>query len=266
MADEKAGESGEPTVLYDVDGAVARVTLNRPHALNAFTGPMRAELRSTLMRAASDEAVRAVVLTGAGRGFSSGADLTEVQGSERIEDILNTEYSACIQVIATMEKPVIAAVTGAAAGVGGSFALACDLLVIAEDGYLLAPFSNISLVPDGGFTWLLTRQIGYRLAYELAIEAKKIDANRCLELGLANRIAPSGAAADEATAWARSLAERAPLSLAATKRAMRSAMTSSLTEASAYEASMQGRLLASKDFREGVGAFLEKRPAKYTGR
>lgn len=255
------------TVRYETpDEAVALITLDRPQQLNAFNKQMRGDLTDAVCRASADAAVRAVVITGEGRGFSAGADVTDAAMGRIVEDVLNTEYAAFLSVIQTMEKPVIAAVNGPAAGIGMSLALTCDLRVIAADAYLMSAFANIGLVPDGGLSWLLTQEVGYARAYQLAIEAEKISPERCLELGLVNRVAEAGGAGAEALAWARSLSARAPLALAATKRAFRAAAQDGLRNAHAYEAMLQNRLLASEDCREGVAALLQKRKPAFKGR
>lgn len=255
------------TVRYEMHGdAVALITLNRPQQLNAFNKQMRGDLTDAVCRASADAAVRAVVVTGEGRGFSAGADVTDAAMGRTVEDVLNAEYAGFLSVIQTMEKPVIAAVNGPAAGIGMSLALTCDLRVIAADAYLMSAFANIGLVPDGGLSWLLTQEVGYARAYQLAVEAEKISAERCLALGLVNRVAEPGRAAEEALAWAQSLTERAPLALAATKRAFRAAAQDGLRNAHAYEAMLQNRLLASEDCREGVAALLQKRKPAFKGR
>jgi 2-(1,2-epoxy-1,2-dihydrophenyl)acetyl-CoA isomerase len=168
--------------------------------------------------------------------------------------------------IAGMEKPVLAAVGGPAAGIGLSFALACDLVMMAEDAYLLSPFATIGIIPDGGATWLLTRAIGYHRAYQLCIEAERIPAHRCLEFGLANRVVPAAELEAEALRWARGLAERAPMALARTKLAMRAAANLSFGEAIGFEAKLQNACIESEDAKEGVAAFVEKRKARFKGR
>ncbi|MBB5518590.1 enoyl-CoA hydratase/isomerase family protein [Amphiplicatus metriothermophilus] len=255
------------TVKYEKRGeTTALVTLNRPQTLNAFDAAMRADLLDAMTRASADATLRAVVITGEGRGFSAGADVTDASSPRTIEDILNTEYGAFLSVIMTCEKPVIAAINGPAAGIGMTLALACDLRVMGEDAYLMSAFSNIGLVPDGGLSWLLTQEVGYARAYQLAVEAEKIPAARCLELGLVNRVVPGERVVPESLEWAASLAERAPLALAATKRAFRAAAQSGLRNAMAYEAMLQKTLIATEDCREGVMALMQKRKPAFNGR
>lgn len=254
------------TVRYEMREAVALITLDRPQSLNAFNTAMRADMVAATTRASADGNVRAVVITGEGRGFSAGADVTDVGGGTTIEDILNTEYGAFLSVICTCEKPVIAAINGPAAGIGMSLALSCDLRVMASDAYMMSAFANIGLVPDGGLSWLLTQEVGYARAYQLAIEAEKISADRCLELGLVNKVVASGKALDEGLSWAAALAERAPLALAATKRTFRAAAHEGLRNAMALEAMLQNRLIATEDCREGVMALMAKRKPAFKGR
>ena len=165
-----------------------------------------------------------------------------------------------------MDKPVIAAVGGSAAGIGMSIALACDLLMMADDAFLLSPFTTISLVPDGGLNWNLVHQLGYRRAFELSVESRRIPADRCVELGLANRAVPAASLTGQAVGWAKALAERAPLSLAATKKAMRHAASGSWAGTFDIEAPMQQMLRHSDDCREGVQAFFEKRKPDFKGK
>ena len=183
-----------------------------------------------------------------------------------MEEQLQKEYRPILECIAEMDQPVIAAVGGSAAGIGVSYALACDLLVMADNAFLLSPFTTISLVPDGGLNWLLVHQLGYRRAFQLSIEAERIPADRCVELGLANKAVPADALLDEAVAWAQSIAKRAPLSIAATKKAMRHATSGSWASTFDIEAPLQRRLRESEDCAEGVAAFFEKRSAEFKGK
>ena len=254
------------TVQYEQRESVAVVALNRPDALNGFNTEMRAALHAALERAAADEAVRAVVLAAEGRCFSAGADLKAGFDDEGgVEAQLQDEYRPSLEAIANMPKPVIAAVNGFAAGIGMSYALQADLLVMAEDAFLLSPFTTISLVPDGGANWMLVRHLGYRRAYQLSVESERISAARCVELGLANRTASAESLRDETVAWASDLAGRAPLSLAATKKAMRFAMDHDWSTSYDLEAALQADLLASDDAREGVAAFFGKRAPEFKG-
>lgn len=254
------------TVRYRRDDAVAVITIWRPDAMNSFNTVLRRDLLTAFRRAAQDDAVRVVVLTGEGRSFSAGADLKDIENPKPVSEILQEEYRPLLECIATMRQPVIAAVGGSAAGIGMSFALACDLLVIADNAFLMSAFSNISLLPDGGLNWFLVRQLGYRRAYQLAIEAERIPAERCVALGLANRAVPAEKLMDETLAWAQALAQRAPLSLAATKQAMRHALAHDWESTFDVEAPLQRKLRDSEDCAEGVRAFFEKRKPGFKGR
>jgi len=254
------------TIMYEQAGHVAVITLNRPDALNSFNQEMRLDLVEATARARQDASVRVVVLTGAGRCFSAGADLKAgLRNGAQVEQWLNQEYKPSLMNLYEMQKPVIAAVHGFAAGIGISFALVCDLMIMGEGAYLLSPFSNIGLVPDGGATWLLTRAIGYQRAYQMACEAERIPATACLSMGLANRLVPDDRVLAEARAWAENLAQRAPLALAHTKQAMREAAHMDYAGTISYEAALQKLCIDSADSREGIAAFLEKRKPTFTG-
>ena len=254
------------TVLYETAGAVATITLNRPDALNSFNREMRADLAAATARARADVAVRAVVLTGAGRCFSAGADLKAgFKSGVEIEQILNEEYRPSLIDIAEMDKPVISAINGFAAGIGLSYALVCDLSVMAEGAFLLCPFSSIGLIPDGGSTWLLPRAMGYMNAYQLAVDNERLPAARCRELGLVNKVVADDEPLASARAWAETLAGKAPLALARAKKLMRQAATLSYADAIASEAALQHLCFDSADCREGISAFLEKREPRFTG-
>ena len=251
-------------VRYGQQGAVVVITLNRPDAMNSFNTALRADVVDSFERARDDDSVRAIIFTGEGRCFSAGADLKA--GIDRdVAEILQSEYRPVQELIASIPKPIIAAIPGSAAGIGMSMALQCDLVLMAEDAFLLSPFTTISLVPDGGLNWILVRQLGYRRAFQLSVESERIPAERCVELGLANRAVPATELQTTALEWAETLAERAPLSLAATKKVMRFACDHSWEDAYDLEARLQGELLGTEDNQEGIQAFLEKRKPVFKG-
>ncbi len=253
-------------VKYEQQGSIAVITINRPDSMNAFTTQLSADLQLKLEKAHSDGSVRVVVLTGAGRCFSAGADLKSGFDGRSVYGKLQYEYRPVLSAVAAMPKPVIAAVAGSAAGIGMSLALQCDLLIMADNAFLLSPFATISLVADGGLNWQLVRQIGYRRAYQLSIESERIDAKRCVELGLANKAVPAEELQECAIDWAHDLSKRAPLSLAASKKAMRYAMDNDWASSFDLEAELQQTLVGSKDNVEGVQAFFEKRTPKFQGK
>lgn len=255
------------TVKYDcpADG-VAQLTLNRPDKLNSFDRQLRLDLAAAVSKAAADDAIRAIVITGEGRAFCAGADVSAADEMSNVETVLNTEYAAFLNTIQAAPKPVIAAINGPAAGIGMTLALTCDLRVMGEGAYLMSAFANIGLVPDGGLSYLLTREIGYARAYQLAIEAEKIDAARALGLGLVNRVTADADVLANTVEWGASLAERAPIALGLTKRAFRAAAQDGLKNAAAYEAMLQRQAIATEDCAEGVAALFQKRKPVFKGK
>lgn len=253
-------------VKYERADAVAVITINRPDAMNSFTTELSLALQLALEKAHDDDSVRVVVLTGEGRSFSAGADLKSGFEGRPVSGKLQYEYRPVMTAVATMPKPVIAAVGGSAAGIGMSLALTCDLVIMADDAFLLSPFTTISLVPDGGLNWLLVRQLGYRRAYQLSIESERISAHRCVDLGLVNKAVPAERLQSDAREWAKKLTKRAPLSLAATKKVMRHAIDHDWASSYELEAELQGQLAGCEDNVEGVQAFFEKREAEFKGK
>ncbi len=259
------------SIRYQVDGGVATITLNRPDKLNAFTDEMLKALEASLEEAERDEAVRCLVITGAGRGFSAGQDLSAVRDRDRsggmsFREHLEKTYNRVISRIRSMEKPVVAAVNGVAAGAGASLALACDLRICAEEARFIQSFIGVGLVPDSGSTFFLPRMVGFPRAFELAITAEKLGARDALELGMVNRVVPAGELATTVAEYAGKLAQAPTRAIGLTKRAMNRAMTGSLDDALAYEAQLQEIAGRSEDHAEGVAAFLEKRPPSFQGR
>lgn len=252
-------------IKYEQHDGVAVITLHRPESMNAFDTDLRVAVVEAFAKARDDDSVRVVVFTGEGRCFSAGADLKA--GIERdVREILESEYRPVLEAIANIPKPVIAAVPGSAAGIGFSMALHCDLMIMSDNAFLLSPFTTISLVPDGGLNWLLVRQLGYRRAFQLSVESERISAERCVELGLANKSVPAEQLQSAALEWAQTLAKRAPLSLAATKKVMRFAEDNDWASSYSLEADLQGQLLGSEDNQEGIQAFFEKRQPNFKGK
>jgi 2-(1,2-epoxy-1,2-dihydrophenyl)acetyl-CoA isomerase len=257
------------TVLIERHGETAVVSLNRPDSLNAFDAQLRRELRLAVREVNDDPAVRVAILTGAGRAFCAGADLaesTETAENFRVEDQLNGEFKPVLLEMNSAPMPWIAAVNGAAAGIGSAFAMNCDLVVMAEDAYIYQAFTAIGLVPDGGATWHLVRTLGRHRAYEVIVSGEKIRAQKCLDWGLCNRVVPAGELMEQTLAWANELAAKSPLALRYAKQALNSAMENSIGESISYEASVQHICISSSDSKEGIASFLEKRAPRWQGR
>ena len=255
------------TVLRAKADGVLTLTLNRPEALNSFTVEMKEALLAALKDAARDREVRALIVTGAGRAFSAGQDLKERQapGVADLGTELRTRYNPIILAMRRLEKPIIGAVNGVAAGAGISVALACDLLIASENASFIEAFSRVGLVPDTGSTWFLPRVVGYARAAEMMFTADPLDAATAERIGLVNRVVPSDRLMDDASALASRLAKSAPIALALAKRALNRAFEFDLEEALDYEAQLQSVAGRSADHTEGVAAFVEKRAPDFTG-
>jgi 2-(1,2-epoxy-1,2-dihydrophenyl)acetyl-CoA isomerase len=260
----------ETVTLERRDGEL-RITLNRPDSMNAWNKQRGADLLAAVQQAAEDDGVRAVVVTGAGRAFSSGADLRAgfdptPEGHPDVESVLHEVYHPIITGLRELPKPVVAAVNGPAVGIGCSLALAADLVVARESAYFLLAFVNIGLVPDGGSSLLLPERVGLARATEMAMLGARIPAAKALEWGLINRVTPD----DELDAVVDELAARLAAgptrAYAGIKRQFNAWLFTRMAEQLDLEASIQQQSAASGDFVEGVQAFLEKRPAAFLGR
>ncbi|MBT4521840.1 MAG: enoyl-CoA hydratase/isomerase family protein [Halieaceae bacterium] len=254
------------TVIIEREAGVAIVTMNRPDQLNAFNADLRRDLREAVEQVNADESIRVAILTGAGRSFCAGADLTEkVAPDFRVEDQLNGEFKPILMAITEAPKPWISAVNGAAAGVGSAFAMVCDLTVMAGDAFLYQAFTAIGLVPDGGATWHLARALGRKRAYEMIVSGEKVSAKTCLALGLCNRTVAPEQLLPEAKSWAEELIGKAPLSLRYAKQSLNEAMEHSVGDTISNEAKLQHICITSDDSKEGVLAFMQKRAPQWKG-
>ena len=258
------------TVIWEQDGGVGRLTLNRPDSLNAWTAQFGSELKQVIEGEATDESVRAVLITGAGRGFSSGADLKA--GFEAAEDgmpdirrELGDIYHPVITGVRRLPKPVVAAINGPAVGIGCSLALACDLVLAAESAFLSLAFGNIGLMPDGGSTAFVPPAIGKARAFQMALLGERVPAPQALEWGLVNWVYPDASLMDEANALIEKLAAGPTRSYAGTKQALNRSIYGDLDGQLELESELQHALGRSKDFMEGVMAFGQKRPPAFTG-
>jgi 2-(1,2-epoxy-1,2-dihydrophenyl)acetyl-CoA isomerase len=253
------------------NGAELRIELARPERMNAWDAQLGRELRTAVELAAADETVRAVTITGAGRAFSSGADLRAgfeptPAGHPDVGTALRERYHPIIAAVRHMPKPVLAAVNGPAVGIGCSLALACDLVVARESAYLLLAFANLGLLPDGGSTLFVPARAGLGRAAEMAMLGERIPARRAMEWGLVTRVTADEDFELEVDALAEKLATGPTRSYAATKRALNASTFAGMEQQLELEADLQQELAASEDFGEGVRAFSEKRDARFNGR
>jgi 2-(1,2-epoxy-1,2-dihydrophenyl)acetyl-CoA isomerase len=259
------------TIIWEQSRGIGRLTLNRPETLNAWTAEFGRELRQAIEHDAADDAVRAVLITGAGRGFSSGADLRAGfepadDGMPDIRSELRDIYHPVIAGVRRLPKPVVAAVNGPAVGIGCSLALACDLILSAESAFFGLAFVNIGLMPDGGSTAFVPPAVGRARAFQMALLGERIPAAQALEWGLVNWVYPDDQLMEEAESLLRRLGSGPTSSYASSKRALNNFIYGDLDAQLELEAELQHALGRTADFLEGVGAFAEKRPPAFTGR
>lgn len=253
------------TIRYQVADGVATITFNRPESLNALNAIMRQELLAAFKAAGKDEAVRAVVLTGEGRGFCSGADLRGGDQERQFRRVLTEEYNPLITAIRDLPKPVVAAVNGVAAGAGVSLALACDLVYAAEDASFIQAFVRIGLVPDSGSARMLVRTLGRHRAAELIFSGDPLSAVEAQQLGLINRVVPAEQLAATVTEVAARLAAAPTRAIGYAKRLINVAEDATLAEELATEAALQELAGRTEDHAEGVAAFAAKREPRFSG-
>jgi enoyl-CoA hydratase/carnithine racemase len=257
-------------VLVERDAHVAVVTLNRPERLNAISGPMLTQLSDELVALDRDAEVRAIVLTGAGPGFCSGLDLKDAASGSGIGGLAGLPASLELRnappvVLHDMDTPTICALNGAAAGYGMDLALGCDLRIAAESAKLAAAFTRRGVLPESGGTWLLPRLVGWSRAAEIIFTGRTLSAQDCLALGLVNRVVPDDRLRDEALAVAGEIAKNAPLAVQASKRMMRMGLSEEFSDHVHHVYLQLLPLFRSKDFREGLTAFLQKRDPDFEG-
>jgi 2-(1,2-epoxy-1,2-dihydrophenyl)acetyl-CoA isomerase len=270
LVNEEPARQYETVLLYRTGGA-AKIVLNRPERMNAWSTALSRDLLEVLRELAADDGVRAVLLTGAGRAFCTGADLKDAMAGMEGDGALNTDeilvrwYNPIVTTIREMPKPVISAVNGPAAGAGLSLALAADLVVAKESAYFLLAFVNIGLVPDGGASLFVPARIGFTRAAEMAMLGERVAAPKAADIGLINACWPDEQFEKNAEDMLLRLSNGPTRSYAGTKRQLNHWLYSRMAEQLALEASIQGELGKSKDCAEGVAAFLGKRPTRFTG-
>lgn len=257
-------------ITYTLSEGVATILLDRPEVLNSFNRAMAAELQEALRSAAEDPSVRALLLTGQGRAFCAGQDLSEAVHAEAatlpdLGDFVHDSYNPIVRLLRSMEKPVVCAVNGVAAGAGANLALACDILIASEDASFIQSFSRIGLIPDTGGTFFLPRIVGLHRAAAMMMLGNRVPAARAKEAGMVHEVVPGSTLFDTATELARSLASRATRGLGLTKRALNQSLGNDLAAQLELEEELQREAGSTRDYQEGVAAFLEKRKPNFTG-
>jgi 2-(1,2-epoxy-1,2-dihydrophenyl)acetyl-CoA isomerase len=257
-------------IVFEAAEGVATITLNRPDVLNSFTRSMAAELRAAIERVGADDTLRAVVLTGAGRAFCAGQDLAEAAPKDQpipdLGDIVRDSYNPVIRAIRTLEKPVICAVNGVAAGAGANLAYACDILFASASATFIQSFAKIGVIPDSGGTFILPRIVGLHRATVMTMLAEKMSAEQAKEWGLVYMVTEPGALLETATGTARQLATQPTRALGLIKRGFNKSLGVDLDAQLDYEEELQREAGRSDDYREGVAAFLSKRKPVFRGR
>jgi 2-(1,2-epoxy-1,2-dihydrophenyl)acetyl-CoA isomerase len=256
-------------ILVEIDSGVMKITLNRPDVLNSFTLAMSRELKQALETGRGEKSVRAVLLTGAGRAFCAGQDLSDVPipegGKMDLGTIVRQTYNPLIELLRKIPMPVVCAVNGVAAGAGANLAIACDIVIAAESASFIQSFSKIGLVPDTGGTYFLPRAIGLPMATALMMTGEKISATRAAELGMIYKVVPDETLESEAMNLARTLASMPTKALAYTRKALSSSLSNDLHAQLQVEEEMQREAGRTRDFEEGVAAFREKRKPDFRG-
>ncbi len=255
-------------ILFEIQSGVARITLNRPDKLNSFNRAMSLELISALEQAEGDDSVRAILLTGAGRGFCAGQDLSEAVGDDayEIEDIIEKQYNPIVKLLRGIEKPIVCAVNGVAAGAGANIAFACDITIASSEAKFIQSFAAIGLIPDTGGTFYLPRMVGMQNAAALMMTGDRVTADKAKELGLIYDIAPAEKLMENTTELAQKLALMPTKGIGLTKRALNESMNNTFDEQLHLEQKLQKEASESYDYNEGVSAFLEKRTPNFKGK
>lgn len=255
-------------VLIEIQDSIAIITLNRPDRYNSVNQDLLDRFNESFSIVENDDSIRAVVLTGNGKGFCAGADMSTfgLITPEQSRDYIVEKYKPLMKRFLGLKKPIIGAINGTAAGVGAAFALACDFRVMSKESAILYAFINIGLGPDGGASWLLSRQVGYSKALEIASSGKKVLGEECLSLGLTNKLVDNSEILDNAKKWAFDLSKKATIAIGITKQDMIFSLDNNLYDTIEFEAKEQVAAFYSHDLKEGVNAFLEKRKVKFLGK